>query len=77
MFFFVRMGFRFGDIGVAYLMEYLRHEIINQCGNDEVDKAEYDQSVNVEGIGAEAGDDGADGKAGVAADGKASHSLAF
>ena len=75
--FFVRMGFCFGDVCVAYLMEHLRHEMINQRSDDEVDKAENDQSINVEGIGAEAGNDGADGKAGVAADGKASHSLAF
>ena len=75
--FFVRMGLCFGDVGVAYLMEHLRHEMINQRGDDEVDEAEYDQPVNVEGIGAEAGDDGPDGKAGVAADGKAAHSLSF
>lgn len=55
----------------------MRHAVVDDEGQDGIDDAEDGQPPDVKGIGAGTGDDRSYGKAGVAADGKGSHGLAF
>ena len=55
----------------------MRHLMVEDEGDEGVDDAEDDQTVDVEGIGTGAGNHGADGEAGIAADGKGPHSLSL
>ena len=55
----------------------MRHLVIEDEGDDCIDDAEDDQTMDVEGIGTGAGYHGADGEAGIAADGESPQGLSL
>ena len=71
------MGFGFSFIGGSGHGEHRGHSMIEDGGDDQIDYAVEDQTVDVKGIGTEAGYHGADGKTGIATDRKAAQSLSF